>query len=179
MAVETEIKYRLDAEQFELLEQDLAGINAKFISDELEENVIYGGEKLQEINSLLRIRTIDAETILTFKKRLPSNSAVKEQIEHETIVENADELRKIIEHLGFDKRVIYEKHRKTWEFRDVELVLDKLPFGFFMEIEGSKKAIDEAIVLLDLKRFEVEYKTYPRLTVEHGENIEGCFESRF
>lgn len=179
MAIETEIKFRLSEEQSEFVRESLIELDADFIGEDFEENTIYGGGILQEQNAILRIRKIDSKTILTFKKRLPSETGIKEQIEHETDVSNSSEVEKIIDYLGFEKRVVYEKRRKTWKCRDVEVVLDELPFGLFMEIEGEKKAIDEAVMLLELESFEVEYKTYPRLTSELGKSNGSCFESRF
>jgi adenylate cyclase class 2 len=81
--------------------------------------------------------------------------------------------------LGFKRRLIYEKRRETWKFRDVEIVFDELPFGSFMEIEGPLTAIVEAEMLLDLDVLEVVHETYPRLTAQNGVEVNGVFEARF
>lgn len=179
MAIETEIKFRLTSEQFEQIQIDLEDLNAEFIGEDIEENIIYGGGHLESLNAILRIRKIGEKTILTFKKRLAGNSGIKEQIEHETVVENAFEIENIIEQLGFEKRLVYEKRRKIWQFREVEIVLDKLPFGLFMEIEGSFMAIKEAEMILEADGFETEYKTYPHLTAELGTKNGKFIEARF
>lgn len=179
MAIETEIKYRLTEEQFDKVQNRLKELNANFCGEEHEENNIYVSESLVALNAVLRIRKIGEKTILTFKKRLSGNSDIKEQIEHETIIENAEEMEKIIENLGFEKRLVYEKHRKTWHFREVEVLLDKLPFGLFMEIEGSFLAIKEAEMFIETEEFIAESKTYPHLTSELGTKKEDHIEARF
>ncbi len=75
--------------------------------------------------------------------------------------------------------MIYEKRRKTWSFRNVEVVLDELPFGLFMEIEGSIQGITEAEMLLDAEDFKVELETYPRLTMKQGIQNGQIIEAKF
>lgn len=179
MAIETEIKYRLNKAQFEQVREDLKEFEAEFLGEVFEENIIYSGESLESINAVLRIRKIGETTILTFKKRLPSEAGIKHQIEHETKVEDADELEKIIDNLGFEKRLIYEKCREIWKLREVEILLDKLPFGLYLEIEGTLMAIKEAEMILEADGFEIEHKTYPNLTSELGIQHGNFIEARF
>lgn len=179
MPIETEIKYRLTEKQFKQVEQKLNELKAKFIGEDFEENIIYSGEILQSFNAILRIRRVDDKTILTFKKRLPGNSGIKEQIEHETFVENAFETEKIIEQLGCEKKLVYEKRRKIYKFREVEIVLDELPFGLFMEIEGEFMSIKEAEMFIGAEDFEIEYRTYPSLTAELGKSCKDHIAARF
>jgi len=47
--------------------------------------------------------------------------------------------------------VVYEKYRTTYQWREVEIVLDELPFGNFCEIEGPLPAIHAALAALDLE----------------------------
>jgi hypothetical protein len=58
-------------------------------------------------------------------------------------------------------------------------VLDELPFGDYMEIEGSITGIREAEMLLDAQDLEPELETYPRLTAKMGSIVNGVMESRF
>ena len=171
MAIEIEKKYRLSDEQREMILENLQEIGAEFVGEDFEENNIYGGAVLSEQMAVLRIRKTQNKTVLTYKKRVESDLAIKQQTEYETAVEDAGELEKIVESLGLIKTLVYQKRRKTWRFRQVEIVLDELPFGEFMEIEGSITAIAEAEMFLDAEDFEVEHETYPRLTAKFGERI--------
>ncbi len=179
MAIEIEKKYRLNEDQFRQTEETLNNISAKFCGEDFEENTIYGGGKLQEINAILRIRKIASKAILTFKKRTSNDSGIKEQIEHETVIENAAEVEKMFEFLGYKKQLIYEKYRKIWRLGKVEIVMDKLPFGLFMEIEGTILTIKETEMLIGAEDFETEHKTYPFLTAEFGKAVEEYIEARF
>ncbi len=176
MAIETEKKYRLNAEQREQVLENLKELDAKFQGEDFEENTLYQGDVLDEKRAVLRVRKIADRTILTYKERIQNDSAVKQQIEHETEIENAEEIEKIIENLGFTKALVYEKRRKTWRFRDVEIVLDELPFGLYMEIEGSVTAIAEAEIFLEAENFQTEHD-FTRFIYQ--ENIIAKFFRRF
>lgn len=171
MAIEIEKKYRLTDAKREMILDNLREIGAEFVGEDFEENNIYGGGILSEQTAVLRIRKTQDKNILTYKRRIENDLAIKQQTEYETAVENVDELEKIVESLGLIKMLVYEKRRKTWRFRTVEIVLDELPFGQFMEIEGSITAIAEAEMFLDAEDFEVEYETYPRLTARLGKKV--------
>ncbi len=70
--------------------------------------------------------------------------------------------------LGFDKKLRYEKNRETWTFKKTEIVLDELPFGKFIEIEGKEKDIPTAAKLLGYNETEYITKTYFELAEEAG-----------
>lgn len=179
MSVEVEKKYRLTDAQVGHLEDELAAVAADFIGEEFEENTIYGGGVLDETRAILRIRTMGDRAVLTYKRRIENNSDIKHQVEHESEFSNVDELREIVLSLGFKPRLIYEKRRKSWRMREVEIVLDELPFGKFMEIEGPLTAIREAEMILGAEDLIVEHETYPRLTARLGIKTGEVIEARF
>ena len=179
MAIEIEKKYRLTEAQKQFVLNSLEEIGAEYEGEDFEENTIYGGGILDEKIAVLRLRRTQDKTILTFKQSIQNEYAVKQRTEHETEVANAEELEKIIENLGFEPRLVYEKRRKTWRFRAVEIVLDELPFGDFMEIEGSITAIAEAEMFLDIEDYETEHETYPSLTAKFGKANGNVVEARF
>jgi len=116
---------------------------------------------------------------LTFKRRIENQSDVKRQIEYETEISDADATDMLIRELGLQPKLVYEKRRKTWRLRKTEIVLDELPFGLFMEIEGSITAIKEAEMLLGIEDLETEHETYPRLTAQLGNRVGTVVEARF
>ncbi|MEO6051300.1 MAG: class IV adenylate cyclase, partial [Pyrinomonadaceae bacterium] len=103
----------------------------------------------------------------------------KHQIEFETDVSDVEATENIIEKLGYKLAVIYEKHRKSWHLGNVEVVLDELPFGYYMEIEGSMEDILSVEKLLGADKLEPEARGYPRLTLKFGKLINGVMECRF
>ena len=179
MAIETEKKYRLTDGQKQFVLAALAEVGAEYEGEDTEENTIYGGGVLDDGGAVLRVRKTQDKTILTYKKSIQNDFNIKQRTEHETEVADAAEIEKIIENLGFAPRLVYEKRRKTWHFRSVEIVLDELPFGSFMEIEGSITAIAEAEMFLGIEDYETEHATYPHLTMKHGKRNGNLIEARF
>ena len=179
MAIEIEKKYRISVDQYEFILAGLNEFSAEFMGAEFEVNSIYGGGILKEKKAALRVRKIGEKTILTFKQGIQNEFAIKHQLEFETEVADAEQIEKIIESLGFQVGLIYEKRRKTWKFKNVEVVLDELPFGLFMEIEGKMTDIALAEMLLEADNFEVEYETYPSLTKKLGKENGNIIEARF
>ena len=179
MSIEIEKKYRLNPERRASLKSELEASGAEFVGREFEENTIYSNDHLRDTASILRIRKTDKRSILTFKRRIDNQFDVKQQIEHETEVADADAMISIIAELGLKPVLVYEKHRDTWNFRSVEIVIDELPFGDYIEIEGSITAIKEAEILLELEDLETEHETYPRLTARLGTRSGDVIEARF
>ncbi len=179
MAIEIEKKYRMDKKRLVEITTKLGEMGAEFRSEVFEENYLHRGGVIDERGAVLRLRKIGDKTLLTYKERLHNDSDIKHRIEHETTVADVDEMENIIGRLGYKLSVVYEKHRKTWHFRDVEVVLDELPFGLYMEIEGTVEAIGEAEKLLAIEDLEPEPRGYPRLTVKYGNLIGEVSEARF
>lgn len=179
MSIEIEKKYRIEAGDRESIVTSLNESNAEFVGREFEENTIYSNDHLRETGSIVRIRKTDRRSILTFKRRIDNEFDVKQQIEHETEIADAEAMTAIIAELGLKPVLVYEKFRDTWKFRSVEIVLDELPFGDYMEIEGSITAIKEAEILLGIEDLETEHETYPRLTSKLGERKGDVIEARF
>ena len=182
MPIEIEKKYRLSKSQREEVLKRLPKIGAKKTQVDFEVNTLYSGESLENTRAILRLRRVGDRAILTYKERLPSNSPIKHQLEDETRVEDPDAMNLILESLGFVPALVYEKKRQRWQLGKTEIVIDELPFGLFMEIEGDEKDIRAIEADLAIKRLRSETATYPQLTIKHGNNrdgvIEACFEER-
>jgi adenylate cyclase, class 2 len=179
MSLEIEKKYRLSSTERDRIAESLAEFGAEFIGREFEENTIFSNDGLRERGAVVRIRNVGDRTILTYKRRVESEFDVKTQIEHETDVSDGSKTAAILDELGLRPHLVYEKFRSTWKFRSVEVVIDELPFGLFMEIEGAVTAIKEAELLLDIENLAVEHNTYPTLTGQHGKRVNDVIEARF
>ena len=179
MSIEIEKKYRLTPEQRTEILEVLDEVGATFVGEDHEENTLFSNDELIARKAVVRIRCVGDRALLTFKQRIAGISDAKQQIEHESEVADAVEVRSIIESIGLQPAVVYEKRRRTYKIRNVELVLDELPFGHFMEIEGSITSIAEVEMLLGLEDLVVEHETYPRLTAKLGKRNGDVIESRF
>ena len=91
--------------------------------------------------ALLRLRQ-DSRGRLTYKglsdQDAGSEAKIREEIE--LTVEEFDRMALIFARLGFGAGQRYEKYRETFHWRDVEVVLDEMPFGNFVELEGATDA---------------------------------------
>ncbi len=108
-------------------------------------------ERLYRELSLLRLRQ-DTAVTLTYKgtpKNLPKSEAkVREELEVE--VSDFDTLSQIFQRLGFAPLQVYEKYRETFQWQNVEIVLDEMPYGNFIELEGDEAGIKTAVSHLNL-----------------------------
>lgn len=188
MPIEIEKKYRLTKKQRQEVQRRLSELGAVVEGEEFEENTLYDGNGLEVGTSVLRLRRVGdgADTtahghraVLTYKQRFPSSSSIKQQQEDETQVADADAMEAILDALGFKPALVYEKRRATWRLGDAEIVIDELPFGLFMEIEGPEAEIRRVERQLAIKALRAERATYPQLTQRYGKPYNGVIEARF
>lgn len=85
---------------------------------------------------VLRLRS-DTEARLTYKGAGQNKSGALDRQEIEFIVEDDRKARQFLEALGYRKTMYYEKYRTTYELEDTLIMLDEMPYGNFLEIEGE------------------------------------------
>ena len=179
MPIEIEKKYRLTKKQRQSIEHKLREVPSTPRELEFEENTLYGGGRLNFGGCALRLRRVNGRAILTFKQRIPSKSLIKHQQEDETEVADPNAVDAILQALEFRPTLVYEKRRTRWKVGKTEVVIDELPFGLFMEIEGSEREIARVEKILDAKALPGVMETYPTLTARLGKNRNGVIEARF
>jgi len=179
MKIETEKKYRLSEKRLDEITTRLGDLDAEFQNEVFEVNYQHRGGDMDERGATLRLRKVGDFTVLTFKEKIKTEDGSKQRIEYETSVGDVEATEKIIERLGYRLTAVYEKRRKYWHLGDVEVVLDELPFGLFMEIEGTIEDIEKVEGLLGLKEIEREPRGYPRLTIKLGKTVDGVATAKF
>ncbi len=131
----------------------------------LERNVRYDTPDmaLRARAAILRLRQ-DTRIRLTYKDEAESNAQLstlgKTRFEAEVTVDDFDAMQTILIKLGLEPTQVYEKYRTTYALHGCEIVLDEMPFGGFVEIEGSDTAIEAVMGALDLRdapRYNVSY----------------------
>lgn len=106
--------------------------------------------QLSARRQVLRLRA-DANFRLTFKSEADSVvDGIIRREEYEVTVSDYDATQTILARLGFVPYMTYEKYRTTYHYANTEIVLDELPYGRFIEIEGEHAAIEPVIRALDL-----------------------------
>ncbi len=91
---------------------------------------------LHSTGRVLRLRR-DSKARLTYKGAGQNKSGVLDRQEIEFVVDDFEKARQFLEALGYRKTMVYEKYRATYEMEQTLIMLDELPYGDFVEIEGE------------------------------------------
>ncbi len=175
MAVETEIKLRVDPGELEQLRGRMDELNAEVKAPRQEEKnrlFDFADGRLRSGGSTLRLRSYGGDSILTFKGPVLEDPRFKRRAEFQTRVEDAGALEQVLESLGLAPAARYDKVReiRSWrlEAGTVEVCLDETPIGTFVEIEGAAPAIGEALEALGWSGRESIRRSYLELYREAG-----------
>ena len=142
---ETEAKFyvsHLDTIAMRLRELEARLIQPRVLETNLRFDLPDG--RLRAEKRVLRLRR-DSESKLTYKGPGQNKNGVIDREEIEFIVEDFDQARKFLEALGYQKSMMYEKYRTTYEMDHTSIMLDELPYGDFVEIEGEAEEEIQAL----------------------------------
>lgn len=127
---------------------------------------------LRKARQLLRVRSENGRAILTFKGT-PFAGRYKSREEIEASTEDAAELIKILDRLGYVPSFRYEKYRTTFgPAQDADpaagvVALDETPIGVFLELEGSEAWIDRTAERLGFSAGDYMTVSYATLYRDH------------
>jgi adenylate cyclase class 2 len=149
-----EIETKLYIRSLPKLERRLQEMRARLIQPrvlEINRRFDLPDRSLKSAGQVLRIRQ-DAQGRLTYKGRGRSDAGVLSRDELEVTVSDAETAQRILEALGFVQSAVYEKYRRVYELERCHIMLDELPYGDFVEIEGPEESSIRAIAgRLDLR----------------------------
>ncbi len=134
---ELEVKYLLA--DLAALEKRLQALGARQVAARTHEiNLRFdtADGALNKGLQVLRLRR-DQAVHLTYKGPATSQQGVRVRTEIEFTVDDFDKAQRFLEALGYQVALMYEKYRTTYTLSGVEILLDELPYGDFVEIEGS------------------------------------------
>ena len=108
----------------------------------LETNIRFDlpGGLLRSEGRVLRLRQ-DTEARLTYKGASKNEHGALSRTEIEIMVDDFGKAKQFLEALGYQEWMRYDKYREIHEFNDCHIMLDELPYGPFVEIEGN--SVDE------------------------------------
>lgn len=110
--------------------------------------------------------------VLTLKAAASEQQGCKIREEREVTVDNVHTMEAILTGLGYSITARYEKVREVWNLHHTELALDILPFGEYMEVEGTVETIDYVAQLAGIATAEQSTLSYHRLhqdwRAQHG-----------
>jgi len=133
-------------------------LKARLIQERvLETNIRFdlADSRLSSERRVLRLRH-DTEARLTYKDPSTNEQGVLSRTEIEFTVGDFDRAKQFLEALGYQPIFYYDKYRTTYILQtsevSVHVMLDELPYGNFIEIEGdSLVSIREVASQLSLK----------------------------
>ena len=134
---ETEAKFFVrDLKKIEagLLEKKARLIQARVFESNLRFDLPDGS--LRAKGQVLRLRQ-DAEAHMTYKGPSAAKGGIISRTELEFSVGDFATAQHLLEALGYVQVAVYEKYRATYELDNCHIMLDELPYGNFVEIEGS------------------------------------------
>jgi adenylate cyclase class 2 len=135
--VEVEAKFQVPSHysfRQRILEQGGRSLTGRFL--ERNTRLDTPDRRLAAAQMLLRLRQ-GRKTTLTVKQGTDSFEA---RHEYEIEIDDYETALELLEVLGYRKTVIYEKYREVYELNNVQVMLDEMPFGCFVEIESEDLA---------------------------------------
>lgn len=168
MALECELKY-YDVDLVDAATR-LSEAGGKSDGPYFESNWVldYEDRSLKAAGILLRLREKNGKSVLTVKKppelEIPSTLKVFEEIESE--VDDLSMVRKALETVGFRVAFRYEKVRAKWKFMNCVVCLDRLPYGDFIEIEGTEETVPVCAEAIGLDANKTTRSTYHTMNLE-------------
>lgn len=148
---ETEIKFYVG--DLAKIEARLVELGANLIQPRIHETNLRfdtSDRALRREGKVLRLR-MDTTPKMTFKGPGLAAEGVISRTEIEFEIGDFAAGKELIESLGYEVMVFYEKYRTTYAFNNTHIMLDELPYGDFVEIEGvDSQAIHHLAKLLKL-----------------------------
>ena len=181
MALECELKYL--GVNLADVSNKLKSAGGKTSGPYLESNIVfdYADRMLKKSGILLRLRSKKGKAVLTVKKppEIEMSSSLKVFEEIESQVDDFNAVKRALEVVGFMVAFAYEKVREKWTFMDCSICLDRLPFGEYVEIEGTENTVQVCAEALGLDAVETTKLTYHALNIEHREKNDLEFNENF
>jgi len=142
---ELEVKFFLA--ELEQLQEILYGVGAVLVQPRTyERNLRFDTPEgtLTRNAQVLRLRQ-DRANRLTFKGPSEVKDGVSARTEIEFTVGNFEDAQALLEALGYQVSMIYEKYRTVYDLNGTLVTLDEMPFGNFTEIEGTDGPTIQAV----------------------------------
>src|SRR3990172_1232689 len=134
----TELEIKLYLNDLPAFRQRLEALGAKLVQLRVHEvNLRFDTPEGSLTRSLqvLRLRQ-DTAARLTYKGPGEDTGGVRARRELEFTVSDFEAARALLEALGYQVSLMYEKYRTTYDLDGVYVTLDEMPYGDFAEIEG-------------------------------------------
>ena len=135
-----EIEAKFHVQNLRKIELRLLELKAQLIQPRVHEVNLRFDRPDGELRNSFRVLRLRQDDIARFTFKGPSvekEGGILSRQEIEFEVGNFDSAKHFLEAIGFQVVVFYEKFRTTYELNDTHIMLDELPYGSFVEIEGE------------------------------------------
>ena len=135
-----EIEAKFHVQDLRKIELRLLELKAQLIQPRVHEVNLRFDRPDGELRNSFRVLRLRQDDIARFTFKGPSvekEGGILSRQEIEFEVGDFDSAKQFLEALGFNAVVFYEKFRTTYELNDTHIMLDELPYGDFIEIEGE------------------------------------------
>jgi len=146
---ETEAKFYV--QNLGKIELRLQELKAQLIQPRIHETNLRFDNTNSDLRSSFRVLRLRQDDKARFTFKGPSEEregGILSRREIEFVVEDFERAREFLEALGYTVVVFYEKFRTTYALNDIHIMLDELPYGEFVEIEGEN--VDEIYNIANL-----------------------------
>ena len=135
-----EIEAKFHVQNLRKIELRLLELKAQLIQPRVHEVNLRFDRPDGELRNSFRVLRLRQDDIARFTFKGPSvekDGGILSRQEIEFEVGNFESAKQFLEAIGFQVVVFYEKFRTTYEFNNTHIMLDELPYGSFIEIEGE------------------------------------------
>ena len=161
-----EIEAKFYVTNLEGIKARLRALEAQLIQERiLETNIRFDlpNARLRSEGRVLRLRH-DTEARLTYKGTSNNDQGILSRTEIEFVVEDFEKARQFLEALGYQELLRYDKYREVFDLDGCHIMLDELPYGDFIEIEGeNEEEIRNMTAKLNLRWEAAVTKSYSAL----------------
>ena len=135
-----EIDAKFHVQNLRKIELRLLELKAQLIQPRVHEVNLRFDRPDGELRNSFRVLRLRQDDIARFTFKGPSvekEGGILSRQEIEFEVGDFDSAKQFLEAIGFQVVVFYEKFRATYELNNTHIMLDELPYGSFIEIEGE------------------------------------------
>lgn len=135
-----EIEAKFHVQNLKKIELRLLELKAQLIQPRVHEVNLRFDRPDGELRNSFRVLRLRQDDIARFTFKGPSvekEGGILSRQEIEFEVGDFDSAKQFLEAIGFQVVVFYEKFRATYELNNTHIMLDELPYGSFIEIEGE------------------------------------------
>ncbi len=175
MYMHLEIEAKIKVENLDVYAERLKKLGGQFEHQCAQKDYFfdYPDRRLLGTDCGLRLRQQTGakceELLLCYKGPRDTDSAYKRRREIEFAVGNLTAAHRLLEALGFEVTIAFEKRRSLWRLDDCTVCLDQVvELGFFIEIEGpSEESVAEVQTQLQLQDAQHLTPSYAVMLAEH------------